>query len=65
MTPNSDLVVQTEQLSKIFKVGFWGKRVTAVDGLNLEVRRGEVFGFLGPNGAKILTSFTRELIELG
>lgn len=51
MTPNSDLVVQTEQLSKIFRVGFWGKRVTAVENLNLEVRRGEVFGFLGPNGA--------------
>jgi len=51
MTPNSDLVVQTEQLSKIFRVGFWGKRVTAVDSLSLEVRRGEVFGFLGPNGA--------------
>ena len=51
MTTNSDLVVQTEQLSKVFRVGFWGKRVTAVDGLNLEVRRGEVFGFLGPNGA--------------
>jgi ABC-2 type transport system ATP-binding protein len=51
MTPSSDLVVQTEQLSKIFRVGFWGKRVTAVDGVSLEVRRGEVFGFLGPNGA--------------
>ena len=51
MTPSSDLVVQTEQLSKIFRVGFWGKRVTAVDSLSLEVRRGEVFGFLGPNGA--------------
>jgi ABC-2 type transport system ATP-binding protein len=25
--------------------------VTAVDGLNLEVRAGEVFGFLGPNGS--------------
>ena len=24
---------------------------TVVDGLDLEVRRGEVFGFLGPNGA--------------
>ena len=24
---------------------------TAVDGLDLEVRRGEVFGLLGPNGA--------------
>jgi ABC-2 type transport system ATP-binding protein len=51
MTTSSDLVVQTEQLSKVFRVGFWGKRVTAVDGLDLEVRRGEVFGFLGPNGA--------------
>jgi ABC-2 type transport system ATP-binding protein len=51
MTPNSDFVVQTEQLSKVFRVGFWGKRVTAVEGLNLEVRPGEVFGFLGPNGA--------------
>ena len=51
MMPNSDLVVQTEQLSKTFRVGFWGKKVTAVDGINLEVRPGEVFGFLGPNGA--------------
>src|SRR3977135_2727802 len=51
MTTSSDLVVQIEQLSKVFRVGFWGKRVTAVDGLSLEVRRGEVFGFLGPNGA--------------
>ena len=51
MTPNSDLVVKIDQLSKIFRVGFWGKRVTAEEGLNLEVRPGEVFGFLGPNGA--------------
>ncbi|MFL6126582.1 ABC transporter ATP-binding protein [Actinophytocola sp.] len=26
-------------------------RLTAVDGIDLEVRRGEAFGFLGPNGA--------------
>ena len=26
-------------------------RLAAVDGLNLEVPRGEIFGFLGPNGA--------------
>ena len=51
MTPSSDHVVQIEQLSKVFRVGFWGKRVTAVDQLALDVRRGEVFGFLGPNGA--------------
>ncbi|NGZ09082.1 MAG: ABC transporter ATP-binding protein [Nitrospira sp. LK70] len=47
----SDGIVHSDRLSKIFKVGFWGRRVTAVDGVSLEVRRGEVFGFLGPNGA--------------
>ncbi|MGA6826802.1 ABC transporter ATP-binding protein [Nitrospira sp. NS4] len=51
MMSSSDLVVQTEKLAKTFRVGFWGKKVTAVDGLTLDVRRGEVFGFLGPNGA--------------
>jgi ABC-2 type transport system ATP-binding protein len=50
--PNvGEQVVQIDQLRKVFKVGFWGRRVTAVDGVSLEVQRGEVFGFLGPNGA--------------
>ncbi|MEK6634201.1 MAG: ABC transporter ATP-binding protein [Nitrospirota bacterium] len=44
-------VVQILNFLKVFKVGFWGRRVTAVDGLSLDIRRGEVFGFLGPNGA--------------
>jgi len=44
-------VVQIQNLRKIFRIGFWGRRVTAVDGVSLEVQRGEVFGFLGPNGA--------------
>lgn len=44
-------VVEVQALKKVFRVGFWGRRVTAVDGLSLEVQRGEVFGFLGPNGA--------------
>ena len=26
-------------------------KFTAVDGIDLEIRRGELFGFLGPNGA--------------
>lgn len=26
-------------------------RMSAVDGIDVEVRRGEAFGFLGPNGA--------------
>lgn len=51
MMPSDDCVVRTEELCKVFRVGFWGKKVTAVDRVNLDVRRGEVFGFLGPNGA--------------
>ncbi len=46
-----DIVLKTEALRKTFRVGFWGKLVTAVDRLDLEVRKGEIFGFLGPNGA--------------
>jgi len=43
-----------------------GKRIRAVDGLNLQVRRGEVVGFIGPNGAgksttiKILMGFRKQ-----
>jgi ABC-2 type transport system ATP-binding protein len=40
-----DVAIRTIGLTKRF-----GKRV-AVDGLDLEVRAGQVFGFLGPNGA--------------
>jgi ABC-2 type transport system ATP-binding protein len=38
-------ILRLENLTKRYG-GF-----TAVDGLDLEVRRGEIFGFLGPNGA--------------
>ncbi|MDP3091947.1 MAG: ABC transporter ATP-binding protein [Nitrospira sp.] len=51
MLPVTDQVVQIVDIRKVFRVGFWGRRVTAVDQLSLDVRRGEVFGFLGPNGA--------------
>ncbi len=38
-------------LSKWFR-DFWMRpRVRAVDGLDLEIRRGEIFGLLGPNGS--------------
>ena len=43
--------VLTHSLRKEFKLG-WGRgRVLAVEGLDLEVKRGEVFGLLGPNGS--------------
>ena len=45
-------MIRTKDLSKVFKIGKKGKQeITAVDGLTLEVTEGEVFGFLGPNGA--------------
>lgn len=46
-----DLVLETRSLSKDYR-DFWGRRkVRALKGLNLEVRRGEIFGLLGPNGS--------------
>jgi ABC-2 type transport system ATP-binding protein len=44
VTPG-DVVLRTKGLVKRFG------EITAVDGLDLEVRRGEVVGLLGPNGA--------------
>lgn len=41
----SEIAVKAEGLVKRF-----GDH-TAVDGIDLEIRRGEIFGFLGPNGA--------------
>ena len=41
----SDNSITTKALTKVFG------RFTAVDGLNLNVRAGELFGLLGPNGA--------------
>lgn len=43
--------IETKGLTREYKRGFRRPRVKAVDGLNMEVRRGEIFGFLGPNGA--------------
>ena len=47
----TDAVLQLEQLGKVFRKPFSGKRVVAVEGVDLTVKRGEIFGFLGPNGA--------------
>jgi ABC-type multidrug transport system ATPase subunit len=40
-----DIILQTHNLTKRFK------KLYAVSDLNIEVYRGDVFGFLGPNGA--------------
>jgi ABC-2 type transport system ATP-binding protein len=48
-----DLVIETKELSKTFisKEKGGKKEVEAVKGIDLTVRKGEIFGFLGPNGA--------------
>jgi ABC-2 type transport system ATP-binding protein len=44
-------VIQVRNLSKTYR-DFWGrKKVQALNSLSLEVRKGEVFGLLGPNGS--------------
>lgn len=54
-----DHVIETRNLTKAFK----GK--TAVDGVNVHVKKGEIYGFVGPNGAgkstvmKMLLNLTR------
>ena len=40
----SDLVVSTQGLTRRFK------EKTAVSNLDLEIRQGQIYGFLGPNG---------------
>lgn len=48
---NNEVVVAVRGLTKLFK-DFWGRpKARAVDGVDFEVRRGEVFGLLGPNGS--------------
>ncbi len=41
----NEYVIETDNLTKRFK------HVTAVDGLDLSIQRGEIFGLLGPDGA--------------
>ncbi len=46
-----DVVVETRNLTKIYR-DFWGRqKVRALKALDLEIRKGEVFGLLGPNGS--------------
>jgi len=50
-TTEPDVVIETRNLSKVYR-DFWGrKKVHALKALDIEVRKGEIFGLLGPNGS--------------
>lgn len=43
---NDGYIIETDRLTKCY-----GERMLAVDQLTMQVRQGEVYGFLGPNGS--------------
>lgn len=42
---NDEIIIEIRELTKVYG------SLTAVDHLNLTIRKGEIFGLLGPNGA--------------
>jgi ABC-2 type transport system ATP-binding protein len=47
----ADSVLSVRDIHKTFRIGFFRKRIEAVNGISFEVQRGEMLGFVGPNGA--------------
>lgn len=50
-TTGGDVILQTKGLTKIYRPPFAREGKTALKDLSIEVRRGEIFGLVGPNGS--------------
>src|SRR5881394_318875 len=51
VSSGSDVVIETRSLTKIYR-DFWGRqKVRALSALDLQIRKGEIFGLFGPNGS--------------
>ena len=57
--------IEAQGLRKVYRSRWGGRSITALDGFDLRVEAGEIFGLLGPNGAgktttvKILLGLTQ------
>lgn len=52
VTVSREPVVQTSQLRKVYRTGFWmNQKIESLKSCTLTVYQGETFGLLGPNGA--------------
>jgi ABC-2 type transport system ATP-binding protein len=46
-----DVIIQTNNLNKVYRPSFSRVSKTALNSLTIDVRRGEIFGLVGPNGS--------------
>lgn len=44
-------VIETTELTKVYRSSFGNKSVNALSEFNIEIKKGMIFGLLGPNGA--------------
>ncbi|MBQ6615298.1 MAG: ABC transporter ATP-binding protein [Thermoguttaceae bacterium] len=59
----TDVIIETRNLTKTYR-DFWGRqKVQALSALDLKIYRGEIFGLLGPNGSGKTTT-TKLLLGL-
>ncbi|ODS32822.1 MAG: ABC transporter ATP-binding component [Candidatus Scalindua rubra] len=48
---DNNIAIKTENLTKVYKSFLGRKKVLALDKLNIDIQKGEIFGLLGPNGS--------------